>query len=237
MAKFCGNCGARLDDSARVCGRCGAPLGGYTPPKWDPNPNPKPHPKKSTLNPKLKKFIPLIAAAVVVIAVLVGVIRYNSPASVAQRYLKASFTDSKRASSMLAYDDQARIVSRYDGDEEVFFENQSNWLDEDITSWKDYYKAKDASNKEGMEDELGRYTIKTEARKVKDVSAKKIRSDYEYWLDELEDSADFDRDKIKEGKRVTVKLTIKGEDDTERRTVDVVLVRTGLTWKVLTGDN
>ena len=138
---------------------------------------------------------------------------------------------------MRAYDEQAQMLDWYDGDEEVFFENQSNWLDEDITSWKDYYEAKDASNKEGMEDELGRYTIKTEAKKVKDVSAKKIRSDYEYWLDELEDSIGFDSDKIKEGKRVTVKLTIKGEDDTERETVDVVLVRTGLTWKVLTGDN
>lgn len=231
MARFCGNCGAQLDDDARVCGRCGTfvepPPGGYTPPK----------PQTKQPDPRLKKLIPLIAAAVVVIAVLVGVIRYNSPASVAQRYLKALFTDSKRASSMLAYDEQAQMLDWYDGDEEVFFENQSNWLDEDITSWKDYYEAKDASNKEGMEDELGRYTIKTEAKKVKDVSAKKIRSDYEYWLDELEDSIGFDSDKIKAGKRVTVKLTIKGEDDTERETVDIVLVRMGLTWKVLAADN
>ena len=28
MAKFCGNCGAKLDDNARVCGHCGTPVGG-----------------------------------------------------------------------------------------------------------------------------------------------------------------------------------------------------------------
>lgn len=28
MARFCGNCGARLDDDAKVCGRCGTPIEG-----------------------------------------------------------------------------------------------------------------------------------------------------------------------------------------------------------------
>ena len=27
MAKFCGNCGAQLDDNAKVCGQCGTPVG------------------------------------------------------------------------------------------------------------------------------------------------------------------------------------------------------------------
>lgn len=30
MAKFCGNCGAQLDDDARVCGQCGTPFAGRT---------------------------------------------------------------------------------------------------------------------------------------------------------------------------------------------------------------
>lgn len=28
MSKFCGNCGAKLEDDARVCGNCGTPLDG-----------------------------------------------------------------------------------------------------------------------------------------------------------------------------------------------------------------
>lgn len=31
MAKFCGNCGAKLDDNAKVCGMCGAMLTTSTP--------------------------------------------------------------------------------------------------------------------------------------------------------------------------------------------------------------
>lgn len=28
MAKFCGNCGAQLDDGDKVCGQCGTPVNG-----------------------------------------------------------------------------------------------------------------------------------------------------------------------------------------------------------------
>lgn len=28
MAKFCGNCGAQLDDDDKVCGQCGTPVTG-----------------------------------------------------------------------------------------------------------------------------------------------------------------------------------------------------------------
>ena len=28
MSKFCGNCGAQMDDDAKVCGQCGTPIGG-----------------------------------------------------------------------------------------------------------------------------------------------------------------------------------------------------------------
>ena len=30
MAKFCGNCGAQLDDGDKVCGQCGTPVNGNT---------------------------------------------------------------------------------------------------------------------------------------------------------------------------------------------------------------
>lgn len=31
MARFCGNCGAQLDDDAKVCGQCGTPIDGNVP--------------------------------------------------------------------------------------------------------------------------------------------------------------------------------------------------------------
>lgn len=30
MAKFCGNCGARLEDDAKICGKCGTSVEGVT---------------------------------------------------------------------------------------------------------------------------------------------------------------------------------------------------------------
>lgn len=233
MAKFCGNCGAPLDDSARVCGRCGAFV---EPPSGGGQPRPVRYTPPKQPNPKLKKIVILALIAVAVIAVVVGVIRYNSPASVAQRYFKATLTNSKLAARMTAYDTQAMSLQWYDGDEEEFFENQSDWLDEDITSWNEYYKAIDANQKERLEDEYGKYKLTIDVKKVKDISAKKIRDDYEYELDSLEDATGFDRDQIKAGKRVTLKYALKGEDGTERDTLDIILVRMGMTWKVLTTD-
>ena len=172
--------------------------------------------------------------AVVVIAVLVSVIRYNSPGAVAARYFKATISDSARAARMTAYDAKALALYCYDGDEEDFFETQSLWLDEDISSWRSYYKATDASAKEYLTDEYGKYKITVEVKKVKAISAKKLRSDYEYAIDELEEQAGFNADKLKSAKCVTLRVTIKGEDDTERSTCDIILVRSGLSWKVLT---
>lgn len=30
MARFCGNCGAQIDENAKVCGQCGTPIEGST---------------------------------------------------------------------------------------------------------------------------------------------------------------------------------------------------------------
>lgn len=234
MAKFCGNCGAPLDPGARACGRCGAFV--EAPPASDMQPDlsPKPVQPKKQSNQKTLQIVLLAVLAVVVIAVLVSVIRYNSPGAVAARYFKATISDSARAARMTAYDAKALALYWYDGDEDDFFETQSLWLDEDISSWRSYYKATDASAKEYLTDEYGKYKITVEVKKVKAISAKKLRSDYEYAIDELEEQAGFNADKLKSAKCVTLRVTIKGEDDTERSTCDIILVRSGLSWKVLT---
>ena len=71
MARFCGNCGTRLDDSAKVCGNCGTPLGG-TPSQISGVKVVNPEKKKATQK-KIKKIITLCASvlAVVIVAVIV----------------------------------------------------------------------------------------------------------------------------------------------------------------------
>ena len=236
MAKFCGNCGAPLDPGARACGRCGTLVEAPPAVGMQTAPSPKPAQPKKQSSQKTTLIVLLAVVAVVVIAVLVGVIRYNSPGAVAARYFKATVSDSARAARMTAYDTKALALYWYDGDEDDFFETQSEWLDENITSWRSYYKATDAAAKEYLEDEYGKYKITVEVKKVKDLSAKKLRSDYGYEIDDLENYAGFNASKLKSGKCVTLKVTIKGEDETERDTIDIVLVRSGLSWKVLTTD-
>ena len=75
MSKFCGNCGFKMDDDARVCGNCGTPFEGMPD---NGVPQKIKLPKTSTMTPekkkKLKKGLTLgIVAVVAVIAIIVAV--------------------------------------------------------------------------------------------------------------------------------------------------------------------
>lgn len=68
MSKFCGNCGAQLDDSAKVCGNCGTPLSENSNVSSSIPGVEYVDPEKKAKNKKrIKKFIGLIAVVVVVI--------------------------------------------------------------------------------------------------------------------------------------------------------------------------
>ena len=76
MAKFCGHCGAQLNDDARVCGYCGTPLGGpvYQAPAQPQAPAvnyaPRP-PMDPAKKAKIKKVTILSASLVAAAAVIV----------------------------------------------------------------------------------------------------------------------------------------------------------------------
>ena len=74
------------------------------------------------------------------------------------------------------------------------------------------------------------------AAKTKNVSVKKLVKDQDYWLSELEESSGFDRDLIQEAKEITVKEKIKGEDEINRYTSTVIVVKMNGKWKVLKYD-
>lgn len=82
MAKFCGNCGAQMDDNAKVCGKCGTPFNGsssgISAVKYvDPE-------KKKEKQKKVKKIvklciglIALILVAIIAINVITAFTGYN----------------------------------------------------------------------------------------------------------------------------------------------------------------
>lgn len=176
-----------------------------------------------------KKTIAVILGVIVVIGVVCGVISYNSPASVAQRYVKARYEyDYKIVDSTL-------VGGKYywfgDEDEQEWLEEQSNWYDEDFLSMSDYYNYMKTERDDTLYDEYGEYKITTRVSKEKDVRVGKLLDD-EVFAETL-DMLDIDEGRVKAAKLVTVKLHVVGEDDSERATVEVWLAKIGLAWKVI----
>lgn len=180
--------------------------------------------------------LPLKAIGIAAVALIVVIILISSlggPKNLAKKYVKANvYGDIVAMHKYLAYDNYANILG--DEDEEDYFEDLSDDLDEEITSWKDLAKYNREESEENLEDEYGDYKIEMEITKVKDVSARSLEKDFEYLYDRLEDNTDFDRDDISAGKTVKIKMKIKGDEGTERYELTVYLVKMGMSWKVLT---
>lgn len=176
-----------------------------------------------------KKTIAVILGVIVVIGVVCGVISYNSPASVARRYVKARYEyDYKIVDSTL-------VGGKYywfgDEDEQEWLEEQSNWYDEDFLSMSDYYNYVKTERDDTLYDEYGEYKITTRVSKEKDVRVGKLLDDEV--IAETLDILDIDEGRVKAAKLVTVKLHVVGEDDSDRATVEVWLAKIGLAWKVI----
>lgn len=78
----------------------------------------------------------------------------------------------RAATCMMAYDYNNERISKFDSDEEAFFERNSDDYKTEIRSWADYHKTEDTDAKEQLSDDYGRFRIKTEATKVRDISVK-----------------------------------------------------------------
>lgn len=185
---------------------------------------------------KRKKTIAILAAAVVVIVAVILLLTAGSAKSVAQRFVKSYCSGNVKAGmNLLAYDHEAYMLDDYD-DEEEFFESISNWTDSDISSWSDYYKVLEDEAKEDLEDSYGKYRVSAEATKEKNMSLKKWEDEYDWEIENYEDAGCFDRDSVKAVKIVTVKVKIQGEDDIERDSGEICMVKMGLFWKVFDYD-
>lgn len=90
MAKFCGNCGAQLDDDDKVCGQCGTPVNG----------NAGTVPGLKVVDPekkkKMAKRIKWIVALVIVVALAITVVKV---------YLSFTGTNGLVRKVMTAYED------------------------------------------------------------------------------------------------------------------------------------
>ena len=179
-----------------------------------------------------KKTIIAIAVILVIVIVVGYLISRRSPKNVASRYVEAyEFSDFVTEHKVMAYDTYAYFLG--ERSEEEFFEECSDNYDEDIKSWKDLSNYYRTDWEEFLEDLYGDYKLSIEVSRVKDMSTKRLETEYGDFLDELETQIAFDRDDISDAKEVTVKLKIEGEDGTDRETYLVCLVKMNGAWKVL----
>lgn len=176
-----------------------------------------------------KKTIAVILGVIVVIGVVCGVISYNSPASVARRYIRAWFEWDDKVK------DSTYVGGKYyrfgDMDEQEWLEYKSSQCDEDFSSMSDYYNYWKPIREEKLYDYYGEYTITIRVSREKDIRVGKLLDDED--IVEKLDMLDIDEGRVKAAKLVTVKLHIDGEDDSDRMTFEVRLVRIGLAWKVI----
>lgn len=185
---------------------------------------------------KWEKSAAILGAAVVVIAAAIALLGRGSAASVAKRYCDSLLGNAKMRVGLTAYDWKARQLGYYDDDEDDFFKAMSDQYDEDITSWGSFFKAKNKSDKETIEDLVGKYKITTEVTRTKDISVKKLLKENSRLIEGLEAKGLIDRDDISAAKEIIVKMKMEGEDQTVRNTYDMYLVKIGGAWKVLDYD-
>lgn len=76
MAKFCGNCGAQMDDAAKICGNCGVPFPSVAVQTKYEDPE-----KKEQERQKMKKLavkFGIVAAAVLALFIAIGILVANT---------------------------------------------------------------------------------------------------------------------------------------------------------------
>lgn len=221
MAKFCGNCGARMDDSARICGYCGTPLAAYTPGGGTHGGTADTVKSNAESMKKVKKIVISIVAALLAIAIVVTgvtvVTSFTGVKGTVRKVMKVYENYDVDAFAAVCSDVLYEMASQYssysDSDpiENIFDESIGNDLDQ-------------------IEYDLGygTYKISYEINKISKVSDRKMEA-----LSNNLEEASIDPDIIQDVRLVDITITAKvGRDDT---TLDKTLILTKESgkWRLL----
>ena len=208
MAKFCGNCGARLEDDAKICGKCGTPVEGVT----TSIPGLKvTDPEKQK---KVKKTFKLVAGLMVLL--IVAGIAFN----VVSQYTGYNGLMRK---VMAAYE-------KYDIDTLISLSsNMYYYGDEDSVEY--YFESKVGENLDSFEASVGHnYKLSYKGNETYAMSERKEND----LLDDIENAyMDFDISKIKKVVVADLTLTAKQGNKSTNRDMNIVMTKENGSWRLL----
>lgn len=209
MAKFCGNCGAQMDDDAKVCGQCGTPI----------EENVVKAPEVKAVDPEKKKEMAKKVKGVITLVIVAAV------AIVAVKMISGfSGTKGLVRKIMTAYEkyDIDTIVSL--SSDMYYYSDAEDYVDE-------YFEYAVGKNLDSFEDSVGHnYKMSYEVEEIYDLSQRK----QDETLKAIEDRyPDFDLDIIKKIAVADVKVTAKQGSKSASKTVNIIMSKEGKTWRLL----
>lgn len=188
----------------------------------------------------IKKTIAVILLVLIAGGAAGAYFHFTSPEYVALKYGEAVATwDLKGQAELAAYDFKSNYLysekTHSFTDEETYFEDMSDQLNEDITNWDEYFEAVRQFLSDTYESVDGEYTVTCELTRTKDVSVKKVYNTNKDFISRIERTTDFDYNDVDECKQITVKAKYDtDEEGIQRRTIDIFLVKINGSWRVLT---
>lgn len=212
MSKFCGNCGAQMEDSAVVCGNCGCSMS-------DNQPNFKPSdPEKAKANKKkIKMAIGVgvaVLAVVLVIVICVNFIGGRSYKSTVDTYIESSIKEPDAATVLELFPDE--LLSKA-------------LRDENMSRTEGIEKLQDSLDRavEYIEDYCDDWSVTWEITDEVDA----LKSEVKYLSEDCDDEFDFS---VSAKKDVTVEMNVEvttdGKTDTRTQEIDLTLIKSGKSW-------
>lgn len=185
-----------------------------------------------------KKWVVMLCVAlgiVILAGATFGVVSALSPERIAVKYYEAlCYNDINELDTYLAYDYLEWVL---DGrDEEDFFKKRSNEYHEKITSWGDYARVRREYAEKKLYREYGAYDLTVNALESRDITLLTLEDEYSDILRRAETEYDINIDDISAVKVVTIRFKIDGEEEGVKEIIDVIMVRSGILWKVLDWD-
>ena len=212
MAKFCGNCGMQLDDSARVCGNCGTPLEStavntlvITAVKSE---------KKKKMRKKVKRVLGLLIGLSVLVFVAITTLK------IVKNYTGTNGVVRKAMSAYMDYD----ILELVDLSSDMYYYTEDEYDEK-------YFRNVVGRAFDDFEVYVGRnYKLTYEIKDTYELSNRNI----ETMLTRIEESyPNFDVSIIEKVVTAEISITAEGGKKTYVRDVEITMSKEDGEWKIL----